>query len=37
MDLSAIISNYYGRAGYVEFSNGVTGSITFIGTVSPAG
>jgi V/A-type H+-transporting ATPase subunit A len=37
MDLSAIISNFYGRAGYVELSNGATGSITFIGTVSPAG
>jgi len=37
MDLSAIISNFYGRAGYVELSNGTTGSITFIGTVSPAG
>ncbi|MDR3093182.1 MAG: V-type ATP synthase subunit A [Bacteroidales bacterium] len=37
MDLSAIISNFYGRAGYVELANGQTGSITFIGTVSPAG
>ena len=37
MDLSAIISNFYGRAGYVELGNGATGSITFIGTVSPAG
>ncbi|HSL87228.1 MAG TPA: hypothetical protein VK861_09865, partial [Bacteroidales bacterium] len=37
MDLPAIISNYYSRAGYVELSNGKTGSITFIGTVSPAG
>jgi len=37
MDLSAIISNFYGRAGYVELVNGTTGSITFIGTVSPAG
>ena len=37
MDLSAIISNFYGRAGYVELNNGQTGSITFIGTVSPAG
>ncbi len=37
MDLSAIISNFYGRAGYVYLNNGVTGSITFIGTVSPAG
>lgn len=37
MDLSAIISNFYGRAGFVELNNGATGSITFIGTVSPAG
>ena len=37
MDLSAIISNFYGRAGYVKLNNGESGSITFIGTVSPAG
>jgi V/A-type H+-transporting ATPase subunit A len=37
MDLPAIISNFYSRAGYVELDNGKTGSITFIGTVSPAG
>ena len=37
MDISAIISNFYGRAGYVKLSNDETGSITFIGTVSPAG
>ncbi len=37
MDLSAIISAFYGRAGYVILNNGQTGSITFIGTVSPAG
>lgn len=37
MDLPAIISNYYSRAGYVELVNGSSGSITFIGTVSPAG
>ena len=37
MDISAIISNFYGRAGYVHLNNGQTGSITFIGTVSPAG
>lgn len=37
MDLSAIISNFYGRAGFVYLNNGSTGSITFIGTVSPAG
>ncbi|MDD2512366.1 MAG: V-type ATP synthase subunit A [Proteiniphilum sp.] len=37
MDLSAIISNFYGRAGHVILHNGAEGSITFIGTVSPAG
>ncbi|MEG1684973.1 MAG: V-type ATP synthase subunit A [Bacteroides sp.] len=37
MDISSIISNFYGRAGYVTLNNGETGSITFIGTVSPAG
>jgi len=37
MDISAIISNFYGRAGYVKLSNNEHGSITFIGTVSPAG
>ena len=37
MDLSAIIGTFYSRAGYVFLNNGKTGSITFIGTVSPAG
>lgn len=37
MDLSAIIANFYARAGFVYLNNGKTGSITFIGTVSPAG
>lgn len=37
MDLSAIIANFYARAGFVHLSNGHTGSVTFIGTVSPAG
>ena len=37
MDLPAIISNFYSRAGFVELNNGAFGSITFIGTVSPAG
>ena len=37
MDLSAIISNFYARAGLVKLNNGETGSVTFIGTVSPAG
>ncbi len=37
MDLSAIIANFYARAGFVYLNNGETGSITFVGTVSPAG
>ncbi len=37
VDLSAIISNFYSRAGIVKLKNGQTGSVTFIGTVSPAG
>ena len=37
MDLSAIIAGFYARAGIVYLNNGVTGSVTFIGTVSPAG
>lgn len=37
MDLPAIVSNFYSRAGFVYLNNGQTGSITFIGTVSPAG
>jgi V/A-type H+-transporting ATPase subunit A len=37
MDLSAIISNFYSRAGFVFLNNGDNGSVTFIGTVSPAG
>jgi V/A-type H+/Na+-transporting ATPase subunit A len=37
MDLSAIIANFYARAGFVYLNNGESGSITFIGTVSPAG
>ena len=37
MDLSSIISNFYSRAGHVILNNNETGSITFIGTVSPAG
>ncbi len=37
MDLSAIISNFYSRAGLVELVGGGTGSVTFLGTVSPAG
>ena len=37
VDLSAIISNFYARAGMVVLNNGNTGAVTFIGTVSPAG
>ena len=37
MDLSAIISNFYARAGLVYLNNGEIGSVTFLGTVSPAG
>jgi len=37
MDLSAIIAQFYARNGYVELNNGKTGSITFLGAVSPAG
>ena len=37
VDLSAIISGFYARAGIVELNNGKSGSVTFIGTVSPAG
>ena len=37
MDLSAIVANFYARAGVVTLSNDEAGSVTFIGTVSPAG
>lgn len=37
VDLSAIISNFYARAGMVVLNNGQRGAVTFIGTVSPAG
>ena len=37
MDLSAIVANFYARAGFVHLKNGASGSVTFIGTVSPAG
>lgn len=37
MDLPAIVSSFYARAGFVYLKGGNTGSITFIGTVSPAG
>ena len=37
MDLSAIVSSFYARAGFVYLNNDKTGSVTFIGAVSPAG
>jgi V/A-type H+-transporting ATPase subunit A len=37
MDLPAIISEFYARAGYVTLPGGQESSITFLGTVSPAG
>ncbi len=37
MDLTAVIANFYARAGYVFLNNTETGSITFLGTVSPSG
>lgn len=37
VDLSSIIANFYSRAGMVILNNGQRGSVTFIGTVSPAG
>jgi len=37
MDLSAIIANFYARAGVVHLHNGESGAVTFLGTVSPAG
>jgi V/A-type H+-transporting ATPase subunit A len=37
MDLTAVISSFYSRAGFVYLNNGESGSVTFIGTVSPAG
>ncbi len=37
MDLPAIIAAFYSRAGIVKLNNEQTGSVTFLGTVSPAG
>ncbi|MEM6842482.1 MAG: V-type ATP synthase subunit A [Bacteroidota bacterium] len=37
VELPATIANFYSRAGMVELNNGELGSVTFIGTVSPAG
>ncbi len=37
VELPAVIANFYSRAGIVELNNGQQGSVTFLGTVSPAG
>lgn len=37
VELPATIANFYSRAGATQLNNGAWGSITFIGTVSPAG
>ena len=33
MDLSAIVANFYARAGFVHLKKNATGSVTFIGFV----
>ena len=37
VELPATIANFYSRAGVVELNNNKSGSITFLGTISPAG
>lgn len=37
VELPAVIANFYSRAGMTQLNNGAWGSVTFIGTVSPAG
>jgi len=37
MDLTAVIAAFYARAGFTYLHNGKSGSITFLGTVSPSG
>ncbi len=37
VELPATIANFYSRAGLTELHNGKQGSVTFLGTVSPAG
>lgn len=37
VELPAVIANFYGRSGMVELPGGAQGSVTFLGTVSPAG
>jgi len=37
VELPAVIANFYSRAGTTKLNNDAWGSVTFIGTVSPAG
>lgn len=37
VELPATIANFYSRAGTTQLNNGAWGSVSFIGTVSPAG
>ena len=37
VELPATIANFYSRSGIVKLHNGESGSVTFIGTISPAG
>ena len=37
VELPATIANFYSRAGFVQLNNNKSGSITFLGTISPAG
>ena len=37
VELPATIANFYSRAGLTQLNNGHQGSVTFLGTVSPAG
>ncbi len=37
VELPATIANFYSRSGIVRLHNGARGSVTFIGTISPAG
>lgn len=37
VELPAVIANFYGRAGITKMADNRRGSVTFLGTVSPAG
>ena len=37
VELPSTIANFYSRTGIVKLNNGKLGSVTFIGTISPAG